>query len=246
MEFIIILLIILSIYLISSIRIVPEYERLVVFFLGKYQGISGPGLVFIFTPFQASQRVSLRIQNMNISSQEIVTKDSVTLKIAAACFWRIKDPAKAVLKIQNYNYAVEQISQTSLRGTLSQNNLDSILSKQRDLALTLKEIIDSKTEEWGIEIETVELKDIELPDNLKRALAREAEAERERRAKVISAQGENEAASLLVSAAGKMSTEPMAFQLRWLETLLAIAGENNSVIIPVPVDMLNSVLGKKT
>lgn len=231
-------------YVFTSIRVVPEYERLVVLTLGRLTGQRGPGLTFIFGPFQKAHRLSLRTITMEVPPQEIVTRDSVTLKVAAACFWRVNDPIKAIMSVQSYSLAVGQIAQTALRASLSKNALDDILGKQSEIAEHLKAFIDRQTEAWGVEIEAVELKDIELPDNLKRALAREAEAERERRAKIIAARGENEAASILVDAADKLQKQPISIQLRWLETLLAISAENNSVVIPIPVDLMGTVLGR--
>ncbi len=233
----------IALYLVNAVRVVPEYERLVIFTLGKFTRVDS-GLTFVFGPFQTAQRVSLRTMTMAVPAQEIVSRDSVTLKVAAACFWRVIDPVKSVMKIDDYDRAILQVAQTGLRASLCKHNLDEILGKQAELAESLKVAIDRHTEEWGVEVQAVEMRDIEMPDNLKRALAREAEAERERRAKVIAANGELEAATVLASAAEKLQAQPAAIQLRFMETLTAIAAENNSTIIPFPTDLLHFAQSK--
>ena len=226
--------------LIFSLRVVKEYERGVIFFLGKCKGTRGPGLIILIPVFEQMTRVLLRTVTMNIPSQKIITKDNVSIDIAAVAYYHVVDPIKATIAIENVNDAVNQISQTTVRNVVGQFQLDQLLSQTIDINQQIKNVIDEHTEPWGVQVTAVEIKDITLPENMQRAMAKEAEAERERRAKIVAAQGEFQAAVKLGEAADIMSAHPVALQLRTLQTMAEISVEKNSTII-FPAQFMTTV-----
>ena len=226
------------VYLFASLRIIRQYERAVTFFLGRFSGTKGPGLIFVPALFAHAKRISLRIVALDIPPQDVITRDNVTLKVNAVLYMRVRDPEKAVIEIEDYLYATSQLAQTTLRSVLGEVELDELLADREKINGILKRIIDERTEPWGIEASAVEVKDVDLPESMKRAMARQAEAERERRAKVIAAQGELQASSTLAQAARTLAAEPSAIQLRYLQTVAEIAAENNSTtLFPIPIEM---------
>jgi regulator of protease activity HflC (stomatin/prohibitin superfamily) len=238
---------IIILYILNAIKILKEYERGVIFRLGRVlPKPKGPGLILVFPPVDKMVRVSLRIVTMDIPAQDIVTKDNVSVKVNAVVYFRVMDPQKAILAVQDYLYATSQLAQTTLRSVLGESELDEILSEREKLNMQLQEIIDKQTDPWGIKVQLVETKHVDLPDNMIRAIARQAEAERERRAKVIHAQGEYQAADNLTKAANVISKNPQALQLRFLSTLSEIATEKNSTIVfPVPLDLVKPFMISK-
>ena len=227
-------------FLLASIRVLRQYERGVVFLLGKFESVREPGLSLVFAPIQQMVRVSLRTVTMQIPSQKIITKDNVSIDIAAVAYYHISDPEKAVIVIENVNNAISQISQTTVRNVVGRFSLDQLLSDTASINLQIKEVIDGHTEPWGTQVTAVEIKVITLPDNMQRAMAKEAEAERERRAKIVAAEGEYQAAVKLGQAADIMTEHPVALQLRTLQTMAEIAVEKNSTII-FPAQFMTSV-----
>jgi regulator of protease activity HflC (stomatin/prohibitin superfamily) len=236
---VIFVLIMFVIIIANSIRIVREYERLVVFRLGRLQDERGPGLVLLIPILERAIKVDLRTITLDVPSQDIITRDNVSVKVNAVVFYRVINARDAVVQVQNYLFATSQIAQTTLRSILGQQELDELLSEREKLNQALQQVIDRQTEPWGVKVSNVEVKNVDLPQEMQRAIARQAEAERERRAKVINAEGEYQAAARLAEAAAVMSKEPAAIQLRYLQTLSEIATENNSTtIFPVPIDFL--------
>lgn len=228
----------------AAIKIVQEYERGVVFRLGRYAGARGPGLIFLIPFVERMTKIDLRTITLDIPSQEVITRDNVTVTVNAVCYFRAIDPEKAVIEVNDYIRATFQIAQTTLRAILGQVDLDDLLSERDQINLRLQEIIDEQTEPWGIKVSIVEVKDVELPDTMQRAMARQAEAERDKRARIIIAEGEYLAAERLQDAAKVIAVEPMALQLRFLQTLNDIAAENSSTIVfPVPIDLLEAFMG---
>jgi len=228
-----------GLYLVASLRVLKQYERGVAFFLGKYWGTKGPGLFFLPAGVSMVRRVSLRIMALDIPPQDVITRDNVSLKVNAVLYMKVADPARAVIEIEDYLYATSQLAQTTLRAVLGEVELDELLSDREKINAVLKRIIDERTDAWGIHVSAVEVKDVDLPDGMKRAMSRQAEAERERRAKVIAAQGELQASETLAQAARTLATEPSAIQLRYLQTVTEIAAENNSTtIFPLPIDLI--------
>jgi regulator of protease activity HflC (stomatin/prohibitin superfamily) len=222
-----------------AVKILPEYERGVIFRFGRLSGVKGPG-IFIIIPFVDKMvRVSLRTVTMDVPPQDIITSDNVTVKVNAVVYFRPMEPAKAIIEVEDYLYATSQIAQTSLRSILGQSQLDDLLSKRDEINAKLQQVIDTETEPWGIKVSTVEVKNVDLPETMQRAIARQAEAERERRAKVIHAEGELQASRKLAEAAKVLAEEPSALQLRYLQTLTEISTGKSSTIIPFPVDMLS-------
>ncbi|MFN2564954.1 MAG: slipin family protein [Gemmatimonadaceae bacterium] len=241
MEFILISLAVAVAYALGSVRILNQYERAVVFFLGRYTETKGPGLVVLPLGFYSMKRVSLRIVAIDVPAQDVITRDNISVKVNAVLYFRVSDPALAIMEIQDYLYATGQLAQTTLLSVLGQVELDELLADRRKVNELLKQIIDERTDFWGIEISAVEIKDVQLPDGMRRAIARQAEAERERRAKVISAQGELQASETLAEAARVLQSQPASIQLRYLQTVTEIAAENNSTtIFPIPIDLLRS------
>ena len=235
-----ILLLAAIIYLLSALRVLKQYERGVVFFLGKFEGVRGPGLTLILTPFQQMVRVSLRTVTMQIPSQKIITKDNVSIDIAAVAYYHISDPENSVIAIENVFDAINQISQTTVRNVVGRFSLDQLLADTAAINEQIKDVIDKHTEPWGTQVTAVEIKDIVLPENMQRAMAKEAEAERERRAKIVAAEGEYQAAVKLGQAADIITAHPVALQLRTLQTMAEIAVEKNSTII-FPAQFMSTV-----
>jgi regulator of protease activity HflC (stomatin/prohibitin superfamily) len=227
-------------FLATSIRVVQEYDRGVIFFLGRCTGVRGPGLIILIPILERMIKVSLRTVTMAIPSQKIITKDNVSIDIAAVAYYHIVDPKKAVISIEDVSDAVNQISQTTVRNVVGQFVLDQLLSKTADINTQIKNVIDSHTEPWGAQVTAVEIKDIVLPDNMQRAMAKEAEAERERRAKIVAAEGEFQAAEKLGQASDLITKHPVALQLRTLQTMAEIATEKNSTII-FPAQFMTTV-----
>jgi len=235
-----IIALVIVLYLLGSIRILRQYERGVIFHLGKFAGVRGPGLTLIFSPIQAMTRVSLRTVTMQIPSQKIITKDNVSIDIAAVAYYHVSDPEKAVIAIENVYEAINQISQTTVRNVVGRFSLDQLLAQTVDVNEQIKDVIDAHTEPWGTQVTAVEIKDIMLPDNMQRAMAKEAEAERERRAKIVGAEGEFQAAVRLGEAADIIAAHPVALQLRTLQTMAEIAMEKNSTIL-FPAQFMTTV-----
>jgi regulator of protease activity HflC (stomatin/prohibitin superfamily) len=236
-----IFLILLLIYF--SFKRVMEYQRLVVFVLGKFNTVKGPGIRIVVPILQQMVRVNLQIVTMEVPSQDVITRDNVSVKVSAVIFLRVVDPQRAVLAVQDYLYSTSQIAQTTLRSILGQSQLDDLLAKREEINAELQRIIDQQTEPWGVKVSAVEIKNVDLPQEMQRVIARQAEAERERRAKIIHAEGEFQAAQKLAEAANVISPNPAALQLRYLQTLVEIAAEKNSTIIfPIPIDIITSFL----
>ena len=226
-------------YTFASLRILKQYERGVSFLLGKYWGTKGPGLVFVPAGFAHLRRVSLRIVAMDVPPQDVITRDNVSIKVNAVLYMRVKNPEMAIIEIEDYLYATSQLAQTTLRSVLGEVELDELLSDREKINGILQKIVEERTDSWGVEVSAVEVKDVDLPVEMKRAMARQAEAERERRAKVIAAEGEFQAAGKLAQAAEVIGEHPQALQLRYLQTLVEVASENNSTtIFPIPIDLL--------
>jgi len=238
----IILAAIAAVFVIAAVRIVREYQRVVVFRLGRLRGARGPGLVLIIPLIERTRWVNLQVDTADIPPQDLITKDNVTVRVEAAVFFRVIDPIKAVIAIRDYQHGVLRIAQTTLRATLGQHELDDLLANQATINELLKQVIDAATEPWGINVVKVETKDVDLPDTMKRAMARQAEAERERRAKVIAAEGEFQAAERLSQAAGVINRENGAMTLRTLQTLAEVATEHNStLVLPIPFDLVKEL-----
>ena len=239
----VVLVMFLVIILSSAIRILNEYERGVIFRLGRIIATKGPGLIFLIPVVDKMQKVSLRLVTMDVPTQDVITKDNVSVKVNAVVYFRVVDSNKAIVEVENFLYATSQLAQTTLRSVCGEVELDEILSEREKINLRLQDILDRSTDPWGIKVTLVEIKHIDLPEEMKRAIAKQAEAERERRAKVINAKGEFQAAQKLIEAAALMETQPMSLQLRYLQTLNQIAAENNSTtIFPIPIDLFKPFL----
>lgn len=246
MEFILIgvVVVFLLMVLIASIKIVQEYERGVVFRLGRLAGARGPGLILLIPFIERMQKMDLRTVTMDIPAQEVITRDNVTVRVNAVAYFRVIDPNSAVVNVADYIRATSQIAQTTLRSVLGQSSLDDLLSQREKINQDLQQIIDEQTEPWGIKVSVVEVKDVELPQSMQRAMARQAEAERDKRAKIIHAEGEFQAAEQLGNAANVISQNPITIQLRYLQTLTEIGAEKNTTIaFPIPIDMFSKFLG---
>ncbi|MEK7222105.1 MAG: slipin family protein [Nitrospirota bacterium] len=236
-------LILVAAVIYNSIKILMEYERGVIFFLGKFQEVKGPGLIIVLPGIQKMLRVNLQTVTMDVPAQDVITRDNVSVKVNAVIFFRVVDPQRAVLAVQDYLYSTSQIAQTTLRSVLGQSQLDELLAKREEINVELQRIIDQQTEPWGIKVTVVEVKNVDLPQEMQRAIAKQAEAERERRAKVIHAEGEFQASQKLLEAADVMARNPIALQLRYLQTLVEVAAEKNSTtIFPVPIDLISPFL----
>ena len=246
LTFSVIIIALIVLYLLNAIKILREYERGVIFRLGRVLSKpKGPGLIFVFPPIDRMVRVSLRIVVMDIPPQDVITKDNVSVKVNAVLYFRVMEPQKAVLEVQDFLYATSQLAQTTLRSILGEAELDDLISEREKLNLRLQEIIDRRTDPWGIKVQMVEVKHVDLPENMQRVIAKQAEAERERRAKVIHAEGEYQAADKLTKAADIISTNPQALQLRFLGTIVEVATEKNSTIIfPLPLELLKAFMYK--
>jgi len=239
------LFVILIFFVSSAVRILPEYERGVLFRLGRMVGVRGPGLFFIIPGVDRLVRVSLRTVAFEVPPQDVITHDNVTVKVSAVVYFRVMEPQKAIVEVEDYLYATSQLSQTTLRSVLGQVDLDELLSNREKINKELQEILDRHTGPWGVKVANVEVKNIDLPQEMQRAIAKQAEAERERRAKVIHAEGELQASEKLAQAAKILAVEPTALQLRYLQTLAEIASEKNSTtIFPVPIDLIKMFLEK--
>ena len=234
---------IIAIYLFSSIKILAEYERGVIFRLGRVlPQPKGPGVILVFSPIDRIVRISLRVETMEVPSQDVVTRDNVTVKVNAVLYFRVVDPTRAVIEVSNFLYATSQVAQTTLRSVLGEVELDELLSSREKLNLRLQSVLDAHTGPWGIKVAAVEVKQVDLPEQMIRAIARQAEAERERRAKIIHAEGEYVAAEKLSLAAELIQKQPAAIQLRYLQTLVEIGSEKNTtVVFPLPIDIFSSL-----
>jgi regulator of protease activity HflC (stomatin/prohibitin superfamily) len=239
------IIILVALILPQAVRILREYERGVIFRLGKLSGTKGPGLIFLIPIIDRMVKMDLRVITIDVARQEIMTRDNVPVTVDAVVYFRVVDPGAAVIRVENYLKATSLISQTTLRSVLGQSELDELLSQREKINLTLQEIIDRQTEPWGIKVTAVEVKDVVLPDGMKRAMARQAETERERRAKIINAEGEFQAAEKLVQAAAMISEQPVALQLRFLQTMKEISSEHNTTtFLPVPIDVFAPFIKK--
>ncbi len=242
-----ILIAIVVLYLLSSIKILREYERGVIFRLGRMLGTpKGPGVIFVFAPIDRIVRISLRVIVFDVPPQDVITKDNVSVKVSAVVYFRVVDANKAVVAVEDFMFATSQMAQTTLRSVLGQTELDGLLSEREKINHVLQDIIDRQTGPWGIKVANVEVKHIDLPQEMQRAMAKQAEAERERRAKVIRAEGEFQAAAKLVDAAKAMQDHPMSLQMRYLQTLVEIASDKSSTtIFPIPIDLLEPFFKKR-
>src|SRR5262245_48962379 len=239
------LIILAAIILPQAIRILREYERGVIFRLGKLLDVKGPGMIILIPVVDRMVKMDLRVVTIDVAKQEVMTRDNVPVTVDAVVYFRVIDPTAAVVKVENFWKATSLIAQTTLRSVLGQAPLDDLLSQREAINLKLQEIIDRQTEPWGVKVTAVEVKDVALPDSMKRAMAKQAEAERERRAKIVNAEGEFQAAEKMVQAAGMMSKEPMALQLRFLQTMREISSEHNTTtFLPVPIDLFGPFLKK--
>ncbi len=248
LTFPIIIIAIIVLYMLNAIKILREYERGVIFRLGRVlPKPKGPGIILVFPPIDRMVRVSLRIVVMDIPAQDVITRDNVSVKVNAVVYFRVMDPQKAILEVQDFLFATSQLAQTTLRSVLGEVELDELLSEREKLNAQLQEIIDKHTDPWGIKVQLVEMKHVDLPENMVRAIAKQAEAERERRAKVIHADGEYQAAGKLTQAADIISQNPQALQLRFLGTLTEVSAEKNSTIVfPLPLELMKAFLHEKT
>lgn len=242
---VVIFVVIIAILILSGVRILNEYERGVVFRLGRIVAPKGPGFKWIIPMVDKMIKISLRIITMDVPPQDIITKDNVSVKVNAVVYFRVVDPVKAVIQVENYLYATSQLAQTTLRSILGQVELDQLLAERETLNVKLQEVLDKQTDPWGIKVTLVEVKYVDLPQEMQRAMARQAEAERERRAKVIAAEGEYQAAAKLSEASDILSRNPMALQLRYLQTMSEMASEKSSTIVfPLPLDLITPLLKK--
>jgi len=236
-------LIVIVMLLFSAVKILRQYERAVVFTLGKFQNVRGPGLVLLVPFIQEMVRVDLRIQVIEIPTQDVISRDNVSMKVDAVLYFKVSDPERAIIQVQDYLPATNMLAQTTLRAVLGQHELDEMLSERKKLSTDVQDILDSQTEIWGIKVSNVEIRTVELTDNMVRAIAKQAEAERDRRAKIIHAEAEFQASQTLVNAATILSSIPAAMQLRYLQTLTEIGAEQNSTIIfPMPIDIIKPFL----
>ena len=241
--FLIVVVALIALLVISSVRVLNEYERAVMFTLGRFTGVRGPGLIILWPVIQRMSKVDLRVIVLNIPKQDVITRDNVSVKVNAVVYFRIVDPAKAIIQVANAWDATSQVAQTTLRSVLGQHEMDELLAQRDKMNADIQRILDENTEGWGIKVTSVELKDVDLDDNMVRAMARQAEAERNRRAKVINAQGEQQAAQTLVEAANALSQNASAMQLRYLQTLADIAHDKSQLIIfPLPLDLITPLL----
>jgi regulator of protease activity HflC (stomatin/prohibitin superfamily) len=232
---------VLGVFIISAVKVLPEYQRGVVFFLGKFQKVKGPGLVIVLPVIQEMVRVDLRVITMDVPTQDVISRDNVTVRVSAVLYFRVVDPERAIIQVEDYYMATSQLAQTTLRSVLGQHELDEMLTSREKLNTDIQEILDEQTASWGIKVTNVEIKHIDLDESMIRAIARQAEAERERRAKVIHAQGELEASEKLLAAAGVIAQNPQALQLRYLQTLADISTENaTTIVFPLPIDMMDA------
>jgi len=242
-----IILVIVVLYLFSSIKILREYERGVIFRLGRVlKKPKGPGIIFVFAPIDRMVRVSLRVQVYDIPPQDVITRDNVSISVNAVVYFRVIEPVSAIIQVEDYFYATAQMAQTSLRSVLGEAELDELLAEREKLNRKIQDIVDRQTDPWGVKVSNVEVKHVEIPQQMQRAMARQAEAERDRRAKVISAEGEYQAADKLVLSAQKMEKHPISLQLRYLQTLIEIGTEHNTTtVFPIPLELFQDFIAKK-
>ena len=238
-------LVVLIIVLVSMLKILREYERGVVFMLGRFWSVKGPGLIIIIPILQEMVRVDLRTMVLDVPTQDVISRDNVSVKVNAVVYMKVVDPEKAIIQVENYYEATSQLAQTTLRSVLGQHELDEMLAEREKLSTNIQDILDQQTDGWGIKVSNVEMKQVDLDDSMVRAIARQAEAERERRAKVIHAEGELQASSKLLESAQTLAKQPESLQLRYLQTLTEIASDKtHTIVFPLPMDMLKSLLGK--
>ena len=238
-------LVVLIIVLVSMLKVLREYERGVVFMLGRFWSVKGPGLIIIIPILQEMVRVDLRTKVLDVPTQDVISRDNVSVKVNAVVYMRVVDPEKAIIQVENYYEATSQLAQTTLRSVLGQHELDEMLAEREKLSTNIQDILDQQTDSWGIKVSNVEMKQVDLDDSMVRAIARQAEAERERRAKVIHAEGELQASSKLLESAQTLAKQPESLQLRYLQTLTEIASDKtHTIVFPLPMDMLKSLLGK--
>ncbi|ABB24165.1 slipin family protein [Pelodictyon luteolum] len=239
------ILILVAAFLASSIKIMREYERAVVFRLGRLLGPKGPGLIILIPGIDKMVRVDLRTVTLDVPPQDIITRDNVSVKVSAVVYFRVLDPVKAIIDVEDFHFATSQLAQTTLRSVCGQGELDNLLAERDEINTRIQSILDKDTEPWGVKVSKVEVKEIDLPEEMRRAMAKQAEAERERRSKIINAEGEFQAAQRLADAAMVISSAPSALQLRYLQTLKDIAQENNSTtVFPIPIDLFSVFLNK--
>ena len=244
MSFVIAIAVLIVVLVFSAINVLNEYERVVVFTLGRFTGIKGPGLVLIWPGIQRTRRVDLRVIVLNVPKQDVITRDNVSVKVNAVVYFRIVDPGKAIIQVANAFDATSQVAQTTLRSVVGQHEMDDLLAQRDKLNVDLQRILDQATENWGIKVSNVEIKDVDLDESMIRAMAKQAEAERTRRAKIIHAEGEAQAAQQLVEAAKSLALQPSALQLRYLQTLADISHERTQIIVfPLPLDLIKPFLG---
>ena len=238
-------LVVLIIVLVSMLKILREYERGVVFMLGRFWSVKGPGLIIIIPILQEMVRVDLRTKVLDVPTQDVISRDNVSVKVNAVVYMKVVDPEKAIIQVENYNEATSQLAQTTLRSVLGQHELDEMLADREKLSTNIQDILDQQTDGWGIKVSNVEMKQVDLDDSMVRAIARQAEAERERRAKVIHAEGELQSSSKLLESAQTLAKQPESLQLRYLQTLTEIASDKtHTIVFPLPMDMLKPLLGK--
>ena len=240
------IVIVVLLIVVNAIKILREYQRAVIFTLGRFSSVKGPGLIFVIPFVQQMVRVDLRVVTMDVPSQDVISRDNVSVKVNAVLYFRVMAPEKAIIQVEHYLDATSQLAQTTLRAVLGKHDLDEMLSEREKLNMDIQHILDAQTDSWGVKVTNVEIKHIDLNETMIRAIARQAEAERERRAKVIHAEGEKQAAQALMEAAETLAHQPSAMQLRYLQTLTQVAGDKSSTLVfPVPVDLLSSIIGKK-
>jgi len=244
MPFGIVVVVLLVVLIFSAIRVLNEYERGVMFTLGRFGGIKGPGVIVVWPLIQQMRKVDLRVIVLNVPKQDVITRDNVSVKVNAVVYFRVVDPGKAIIQVANPFEATSQVAQTTLRSVLGQHEMDDLLSQRDKLNADIQKILDQNTEAWGIKVANVEIKDVDLDESMIRAMAKQAEAERTRRAKIIHAEGESQAAQMLVQAAQSLARQPSALQLRYLQTLADISHEKTSIIVfPLPLDLIKPLLG---
>jgi regulator of protease activity HflC (stomatin/prohibitin superfamily) len=244
MPFGVAILILIIVIVFSSLKVLNEYERGVMFTLGRFTGIKGPGIIFVWPAVQRMRKVDLRVIVLSVPKQDVITRDNVSVKVNAVIYFRVVDPGKAIIQVANAFDATSQVAQTTLRSVVGQHEMDDLLAQRDKLNVDLQRILDQNTEAWGIKVSTVEIKDVDLDETMIRAMARQAEAERTRRAKIINAEGEQQAAQKLVDAAAMLATQPSAMQLRYLQTLADIAHERTQLLVfPLPLDLIKPLLG---
>jgi regulator of protease activity HflC (stomatin/prohibitin superfamily) len=244
--YVIVVVVLLGMVIFSAIRVLKEYERGVAFTLGRFTGVKGPGLVFIWPVVQQMQKMDLRTIVLDVPKQDVISRDNVSVKVNAVVYFRIVDPARAIIQVANPYEATSQLAQTTLRSVLGQHEMDEMLSQRDKLNADIQRILDQSTEAWGIKVANVEIKHVDLDESMIRAMAKQAEAERTRRAKIIHAEGEHQAAKMLVAAAAELAAQPAAIQLRYLQTLADISSEKSSTIVfPLPIDLLTPLLERR-